>query len=97
MERSRAPPAPTKGRGVCPGAEFAEKLGMTVVAKAAGTGKAFLPQEIRWVVERTFAWLSRYRGLNTIFERTQESLIAFIEIACASMLIRRLMRLKTAE
>lgn len=78
-------------------AEFAEKLGMTVVAKAAGTGKAFLPQEIRWVVERTFAWLSRYRRLNTIFERTEESLIAFIEIACASMLIRRLARLKTAE
>jgi hypothetical protein len=43
------------------------------------------------------AWISRYRRLNTIFERTEEHLIAFIEIAFISILSRRLVRLVTEE
>lgn len=73
----------------------ARKRGMEIVAKPAGDRKKFLPQEIRWTVERTFAWLSRYRRLNTIVERTMDSLIGFVEIALASILIRRLARIKT--
>jgi len=45
------------------------------------------------VVERSFAWLSCYRRLNTIFERSKEHLIAFVEIAFISILARRLKRL----
>jgi hypothetical protein len=51
----------------------------------------------RWVVERSFAWLSRYRRLNTIFDRTDESLIAFVYIAFISILACRLNRLQTEE
>ena len=40
---------------------------------------------------------SRYRRLNTIFERTKEHLVAFIEIAFISILSRRLVRLVTQE
>ena len=47
------------------------------------------------MVERSFAWISRYRRLNTIFERTKEHLIAFVEIAFVSILSRRLARLET--
>ena len=43
------------------------------------------------------AWISRYRRLNTIFEWTEEHLIAFIEIAFISILSRRLVRLVTEE
>ena len=46
-------------------------------------------------IERSFAWISRYRRLNTIFERTKEHLIAFVEIAFVSILSRRLARLET--
>jgi hypothetical protein len=46
-------------------------------------------------IERSFAWISRYRRLNTIFERTKEHLIAFVEIAFISILSRRLARLET--
>jgi hypothetical protein len=46
------------------------------------------------VVERSFAWISRYRRLTTIFERTKEHLIAFVEIAFISILARRLARLE---
>jgi len=41
--------------------------------------------------------LSRYRRLNTIFERTKEHLIAFVEIAFVSILSRRLNRLAVEE
>jgi putative transposase len=51
----------------------------------------------RWVVERSLAWLSRYRRLNTIFERTKDHLVAFVEIAFISILSRRLARLTTEE
>ena len=42
------------------------------------------------MVERSLAWISRYRRLNTIFERGH--LVAFI-----SILSRRLVRLVTQE
>jgi len=48
-----------------------------------------------WVVERSLAWLSRYRRLNTIFERSKEHLIAFVAISFISILARRLKRLVT--
>jgi len=48
-------------------------------------------------VERSFAWLSRYRRLNTIFERSNEHLIAFVAIALISILSRRLKRLVVEE
>ena len=49
------------------------------------------------MVERSLAWISRYRRLNTIFERIKGHLVAFIEIAFISILSRRLVRLVTDE
>jgi hypothetical protein len=46
-------------------------------------------------MERSFAWISRYRRLNTIFEQTKEHLVDFLEIAFVSILSRRLKRLAT--
>jgi transposase len=78
-------------------ARIGEALGITVKPVARGRDGKFLPAGICWVVERSFAWLSRYRRLNTIFERTKEHLVAFIEIAFVSILSRRLKRLTTDE
>ena len=50
----------------------------------------FLPSGIRWVVERLFAWLSRYRRLNVVFDRAPDLLAAHIWIAMISILSRRL-------
>jgi len=55
----------------------------------------FIPTEIAWVVGRSFSWISRYRRLNTIVERTKEHLVAFVQIAFISILSRRLRRLDT--
>ena len=71
--------------------------GITVEAIARGRDGQFVPAGICWVVERSFAWLSRYRRLNTIFERSKEHLIAFVAIAFISILSRRLRRLVAEE
>ena len=78
-------------------AKAGEALGITVEAIARGRDGRFVPAGICWVVERSFAWLSRYRRLNTIFERSKEHLIAFVAIAFISILSRRMRRLVTAE
>ncbi|WP_084165342.1 transposase [Skermanella stibiiresistens] len=69
------------------------ELGVTVKAVARGRDGVFIPTGICWVVERSFAWISNYRRLKTIFERTKEYLVAFIELAFVSILSRRLRRL----
>jgi transposase len=78
-------------------AEAGQALGITVEAIARGRDGQFIPAGICWVVERSFAWLSRYRRLNTIFERSKEHLIAFVVIAFISILSRRLKRLVVEE
>jgi transposase len=78
-------------------ARIGKALGITVEPVARGRDGKFLPAGICWVVERSFAWLSRYRRLNTVFERTKEHLLAFIQIAFVSILSRRLKRLATED
>jgi transposase len=52
---------------------------------------AVLPR--RWVVERTFAWLSRYRRLGTRdWEATAQSSRAWIFVAMIHLMCRRLHR-----
>ena len=62
-----------------------------VVTRAAGQrGFASLPR--RWVVERTFAWLTKYRRLRSDYERTCPSSEAFIYVAMTHVMLRRLHR-----
>jgi transposase len=78
-------------------AEAGQALGITVEGIARGQDGRFVPAGICWAVERSFAWLSRYRRLNTIFERSKEHLVAFVAIAFISILARRLKRLVVEE
>lgn len=55
----------------------------------------FLPIGIRWVVERLFAWLSRYRRLNTIFDRKPDLFAAHVWIAMISIISRRIASVTT--
>ena len=57
----------------------------------------FLPTGIRWVVERLFAWLSRYRRLNIVFDREPELFAAHIWIAMISIISRRLVAQTQAQ
>ncbi|MBP2310634.1 transposase [Azospirillum melinis] len=70
-------------------------LGISIQPIARGRDGVFIPTEISWVVERSFSWITRYRRLNTIVERTKEHLVAFVQIAFVSILSRRLRRIDT--
>jgi transposase len=50
----------------------------------------FLPSGIRWVVERLFTWLSRYRRLNIVYDRAADLFAAHVWIAMISIISRRL-------
>lgn len=43
----------------------------------------------RWVVERTFSWLSRWRGLLVRWEKKPENYLANLKLACALLWLRR--------
>ncbi len=57
----------------------------------------FLPRGIRWVVERLFAWISRYRRLNIVYDREPELFAAHIWIAMISIISRRLVAQTQAQ
>jgi putative transposase len=44
----------------------------------------------RWVVERTFAWLSKCRGILVRYEKKDENYLGLIQLACALLWYRRL-------
>jgi putative transposase len=46
----------------------------------------------RWVVERTFAWLGRYRRMSKDYEYLTETSEAFIYAAMVRLMLRRLSR-----
>ena len=44
----------------------------------------------RWVVERTFSWLNRYRRLLIRWEKKSQNYLAFLHLACAIITLRHL-------
>jgi putative transposase len=67
-----------------------------VVSRPPGE-RRFIPLKSRWVVERTFAWLGRYRRLSRDYEHTSESSEAVVKVAGIHHYLRRLCRNRTAR
>ena len=44
----------------------------------------------RWIVERTFAWISRNRRLGRNFERYATTVAAFVRLAMIRIMLKRL-------
>ena len=66
-------------------------LGLTliVVRRIAGTtGFVLLPR--RWVVERTFGWLGRWRRLARDYEELPEVSEAMVKLAMIRLMLQRL-------
>lgn len=70
---------------------FAQQAGLQVqVVKRSGQDQGFVVQPKRWIVERTFGWLSRERRLARDYERTEESSEAFIYLGMSRLMLGRL-------
>ena len=63
---------------------------LEVVKKKEGSGFQVLPW--RWVVERTFAWLHRYRRLSKDYERKPTSSSSHVYVASIRLMLRRIFK-----
>jgi putative transposase len=61
---------------------------LQIVKRSAAAGFEVLPK--RWIVERTFAWISRNRCLARDFERYAATITAFIRLSMIRITLRRL-------
>jgi putative transposase len=64
---------------------------LLLVRKEPGQ-RGFVVQPRRWVAERTFGWLNRYRRLSKDYERTTDSGEALIYVSMIHVMVRRLTR-----
>jgi transposase len=65
---------------------------LQIVKRSTATGFEVLPKRLpkRWIVERTFAWISRNRRLARDFERYATTVVAFVRLAMIRIMLRRL-------
>lgn len=64
------------------------ELGMDIEVCSTPNGtNGFTPKPLRWVVERTFAWLDSFRRLGRNYEQTDESAEEMIDFATIKLLI----------
>jgi transposase len=61
---------------------------LEIVKRSTAAGFEVLPK--RWIVERTFAWISRNRRLARDFERYASTFAAFVRLAMIRIMLRRL-------
>lgn len=57
---------------------------------AQPTARRFEVQPLRWIVERTFGWLNRFRRLSKDYEQRPAVSEGFIYLAMAHLMLRRL-------
>jgi putative transposase len=62
---------------------------LRIVSRPKGQ-KGFVVQPRRWVVERTFAWLGRYRRLSKDYETYPHNSQAMIHLAMINLMLHRL-------
>jgi transposase len=71
--------------------EWARERGVDLeIVRKPKEGFEALPR--RWVVERTFGWIVRNRRLRCDYEATVKSATAYVLLAMASVMLRRLGR-----
>src|SRR3974390_1703190 len=60
------------------------------IGKRSDQASGFVVLPMRWVVERTLAWLNRCRRLAKDFENLSHNALAFLRLASIRLMLRRL-------
>jgi putative transposase len=68
------------------------KVRLEIVKRPKGV-KGFQLLPWRWIVERTFGWLGRYRRLSKDYEYLTRTSEAMIRVAMIHLMVRRLARM----
>jgi hypothetical protein len=92
-DRVRHPPKPAPDEVMMRWVREFEKEGIPIDREkfmSEQGPRPFLPK--RWIVERTFSWLSQNRRMSKDYERLPESSEAFIYAAMRRLMARRLAR-----
>ena len=60
------------------------------IVKRSDQANGFVVLPMRWVVERTLAWLNRCRRLAKDFENLSRNALAFLQLASIRLMLRKL-------
>lgn len=60
------------------------------IANTPNGTRGFTPKPLRWVVERTFAWLDGFRRLTRNYEQTEDSAEEMIDFATIKLLTKHI-------
>ena len=66
------------------------------IVKRSDAQRAFVVLPKRWIVERTFGWLNKWRRLSKDYERFPQTSEALIQLAMVALMVRRLARPRRA-
>jgi len=67
------------------------------IVKRSDVARGFHILPKRWIVERTYGWLGRYRRLAKDYENLTRSHLAFVILAMIRLMLRRIVRLAIAK
>jgi putative transposase len=67
------------------------------IVKRTDDMKGFVLLPHRWVVERTFGWLNRWRRLSKDYERLTDTSETLIYATMSRLMVRRLARMKASQ
>ena len=70
--------------------EWVAKVCQWAVQIVKHTTHTFTVLPFRWIVERTFAWLGRYRRLSRDYEGLPETSETMVQIAMINLMLHRL-------
>lgn len=75
-------------------ADTVKELGweLSVVLRPEESSKIFQVLPLRWIVERTFAWIENYRRMTTDYEYKTESAETMLQITCCQIMLKKLIR-----
>jgi putative transposase len=66
------------------------QLGFEIIVVKRNENHKFKVLPMRWIVERTFAWITFHRRMSKDYERLSDSSVAFIQLAMVRLMLNKI-------